>query len=215
MFTAAIFDMDGLLLDSERCLMNAWLAAAREHGMPLSEEDFRYTVGRNSAESRAWLIRVLDGSENYGRVHDRVSATLGPDHERVFALKDGAIDLLDRLSELRVPCAVASTTHRPLIEKRLAAVDALRFFAAVAGSDEVVRSKPDPAVYLLAAQRIGVDPASCLVFEDSTSGATAALRAGMAVVIVPDLVPPAIDVALAVLPSLAAATPHVKSWFAA
>ena len=90
MFSAVIFDMDGLLLDSERCLMQAWLAASRDAGVPLAAQDFMYTVGRNAAESREKLIDLLGGEARYVAVHERVCARLGPENERIFPLKPGA-----------------------------------------------------------------------------------------------------------------------------
>jgi len=213
MFSAAIFDMDGLLLDSERCLMNAWLAAALAHGRPLTEEDFLYTVGRNASESRDRLIHLLGSETEYRAVQRVVFDRLGPESERVFPLKPGAIAVLELLSKMRVPCAVASSTHTKEIRRRLAAVDVLHHFLAVAGSDEVSRGKPDPAVYELAARRIDAEPSACLVFEDSENGANAALRAGMAVVVIPDIRAPQISRALAVLPSLYAAVLHLGDWF--
>jgi beta-phosphoglucomutase-like phosphatase (HAD superfamily) len=213
MFGAAIFDMDGLLLDSERCLMNAWLAAAREHGMPLSEQDYFYTVGRNATESRDWLVPLLGGEAGYREVQGAVLDRLGPEAERVFPLKPGAVELLTRLSAMRVPCAVASSTRSGEIRRRLAAVDVLCHFSACAGSDEVARGKPDPAVYELAARRIGAEPSACLVFEDSENGARAALRAGMTVVVIPDIRAPQVTGILATLPSLSAVVPHLRAWF--
>lgn len=214
MHAAAIFDMDGLLLDSERCLMDAWMAASLELGVPLSEEDYLYVVGRNSLESTPWLVRVLGGEDNYHAVDRRVTERLGPESEIVFPLKPGVVDLLARLAQMNVPCAVASSTRHDEIHRRLVAVGVRHHFSAIAGSDEVARGKPDPAVYRLAAAKIGADPAVCLAFEDSENGATAALRAGMRVVVVPDLRPPQVAGALAVLPSLAVAMGYLDTWFA-
>ena len=146
-------------------------------------------------------------------VREQVFARLGPENERVFPLKPGAVELLTCLAERQVPCALASSTHSEEIRRRLAAVNVLRFFQAVAGSDEVARGKPDPAVYELAARRIKQEPTRCLVFEDSENGATAALRAGMTVVIVPDIRVPQIEGPLAILPSLSAALPYLPRWF--
>lgn len=213
MFSAAIFDMDGLLLDSERFLMNAWLTASLQYGTPLTEEDYLYTVGRNALESRDWLIHRLGGEKKYRAVQRLVFDRLGPESERVFPLKPGAVAVLNLLCEMRIPCALASSTQSGEIRRRLAAVGVLHHFSAVAGSDEVARGKPDPAVYELAAKRIDAISSSCLVFEDSENGATAALRAGMAVVVIPDIRAPQITGALAMLPSLSAAVPHLRDWF--
>ncbi len=213
MYSAAIFDMDGLLLDSERCLMNAWLSASLEYGIPLSEQDFLYTVGRNAKESYEKLLQVLGSENDYRAVQRLVFDTLGPESERVFPLKPGVIELLNLLSDRRIPCAVASSTHNEEIRRRLTAVGVLHFFSAVAGSDEVARGKPDPAVYELAARRINAEPSFCLAFEDSENGATAALRAGMAVVLVPDIKAPQIAGALVILPSLSAVIPYLDGWF--
>lgn len=214
MFSAAIFDMDGLLLDSERCLMNAWLDAADEHGIPLAADDYLYIVGRNAAQSRAKLVELLDGESNYRALRRRVDERLGPEAQCVFPLRPGAAELLGELAERGVPCAVASSTRHHEIRRRLAAVDVLQHFSAIAGSDEVAQGKPDPAVYLLAAQRIGFRPGACLAFEDSANGAAAALAAGMALIVVPDLRVPRVVGALALLPSLGAAIPYLKDWFA-
>ncbi len=213
MFSAAIFDMDGLLLDSERHLMQAWLAASLEYGIPLSEQDFLYTVGRNALESHARLTQLLGSARNFKAVQRLVSKQWGAESEIVFPLKPGASELLDLLMNMRVPCAIASSTRSSEIRRRLAAVGVLHRFSAIAGSDEVTHGKPDPAVYALAARRIGVEPALCLAFEDSENGAIAALRAGMKLVVIPDLISPQIEGALAVLPSLLEAVPYLSVWF--
>jgi HAD superfamily hydrolase (TIGR01509 family) len=146
-------------------------------------------------------------------VRDRVRSKLGARAGVVFPLKPGALALLQQLRARAVPCAVASSTSVPEVRRRLAQVGVLELFQAVAGGDEVARSKPDPAVYLLAAERLGVAPERCLAFEDSDHGARAAHAAGLAVVMVPDLKSHDFGPAYMNLVSLEDAMTHIDQWF--
>jgi beta-phosphoglucomutase-like phosphatase (HAD superfamily) len=213
MFTAAIFDMDGLLLDSERVIMQAWLASAREAGMALTEADFITVVGAGQVESRTRLSRMLGGSQAFEAVRSRARSKLEDQPGIVYPLKPGALELLSKLQRLRVPCAVASSTRVSEVRRRLTKVGVLDFFQALAGGDEVADSKPDPAVYLLAAERLGVPPAQCLAFEDTDHGARAAHAAGMRVVLVPDLRSHDFATPLMQLSSLEHAFEHLERWF--
>jgi beta-phosphoglucomutase-like phosphatase (HAD superfamily) len=134
----------------------------------------------------------------------------------VFPLKPGALPLLEALQAAGIPCAVASSSNVGEIRHRLGHVDVLRYFQSVSGGDEVTHGKPDPALYLLAATRLGVAPQDCIAFEDSENGARAAQAAGIRVVIVPDLRHPPADVAaraFGVIGSLSEAIAHVPHWF--
>ncbi len=216
-FKAAIFDMDGLLIDSERAIMRAWLDGARALGFPLAQADFVQVIGRAAPESDAILIGLL-GSEQAFRetaAHARTALAQGGSAP-VFPLKTGAATLLAALHEAGVPCAVASSSRVDEIRHRLAHVDVLKYFDSVSGGDEVARGKPDPALYLLAAARLRVAPHDCIAFEDSENGARAAQAAGIRVVIVPDLRHPSDDVAVrahGVIGSLEEALEHVPHWF--
>jgi HAD superfamily hydrolase (TIGR01509 family) len=214
-FTAAIFDMDGLLLDSERVIMRAWLAAAEQAGLALSESDFLLVVGCGAEDSRARLTALLGGHESFQLVRDRARASLAAQPGLVFPLKPGALELLRLLRQRGVPCAVASSTYADEVRRRLSTVGVLDFFQVVAGGDEVARSKPDPAVYLLAAARLGVQPVRCLAFEDSDHGAAAAHQAGLRVVVVPDLRAHEFALAYMKLSSLEDAIAHIDRWFSA
>jgi beta-phosphoglucomutase-like phosphatase (HAD superfamily) len=213
MFTAAIFDMDGLLLDSERVIMRAWLESAHEEGMALTEADFIKVVGAGASESRARLSEMLGGGHAFETLRARAHAKLLVRSGIVFPLKPGARQLLIELKQRRVPCAVASSTRVREVRRRLAKVEVLDFFQAVAGGDEVRDSKPDPAVYLLAAERLGMPPAQCLAFEDTDHGARAAHAAGMRVVLVPDLRSHEFGTAFMQLASLEHAFEHIGRWF--
>jgi HAD superfamily hydrolase (TIGR01509 family) len=212
-FAAAIFDMDGLLLDSERVIMQAWLDSAAEEGLVLAQPDFLFVVGCGTEESSARLTKLLGSRESFQLVRDRARAKLTAGSGAVFPLKPGAAALLAMLHRRAVPCAVASSTYVDEARRRLARVGVLDFFQAVAGGDEVSRSKPDPAVYLLAAERLGVLPMRCLAFEDSDHGAKAAHEAGLRVVMVPDLKAYDFASAYMTLASLEEAMAHVDGWF--
>ena len=212
-FTAAIFDMDGLLLDSERVIMQAWLASAREEGRDLSEADFLTVVGAGAAESRARLTQLLGSGAAFVTVRNRARQKILARPGIVFPLKPGALQILGLLKQRGVPCAVASSTRVSEVRDRLEKVGVLEFFRAVAGGDEVPDSKPDPAVYLLAAERLGVRPQECLAFEDTDHGARAAHAAGMRVVLIPDLRSHDFDSAYMQLVSLERASEHVDLWF--
>lgn len=214
---AAIFDMDGLLIDSERVILSTWVEVTRSMGLPLEFDDFAPLVGRAAPESSQMLIALLGGDTAFQQARVRVNQRLEQLLESEgFAAKRGAQRIVAALAQRGIPCAVASSSRVAEIGRRLARVDLLKYFAATAGGDEVARGKPDPAVYRLAAQRLGVQPGECLAFEDSENGARAALAAGMRVVVVPDLrVPEAaiLQHCLCTLASLDEASAQLPGWF--
>ncbi|MDQ0606573.1 HAD superfamily hydrolase (TIGR01509 family) [Variovorax sp. W1I1] len=219
MFSAAIFDMDGLLIDSERPIMAAWIEAARTLDIELSHTQYLQVVGLATVESEVILGSLLGGPEAYRHAIAHVRKLLQlerSDGTPLFPIKPGAAEFLAALRQRGTRCAVASSSTSAQIQACLGSLDVLHHFEAFAGGDEVVRAKPDPALYLLAASRLGVDPAQCIAFEDSENGAKAALAAGLRVVIVPDLKhPPAsiVEQAFHVLASLNDATAHLPRWF--
>lgn len=219
MFDAVLFDMDGLLLDSERVLMHAWTAAAADEGIVIRPEVYAGVIGRAAQESHQLFVAMLGGPATYARLRARVQAAMDARRGQggaVFPLKAGVVELLEALRARSVPCAVASSSRAEEIRHRLEAVGVLACFDTIAGGNEVPRGKPDPAVYQLAADRLGIPAPSCVAFEDSENGARAALAAGAALVLVPDLRRPADDVmhrSLHVLGTLHDALEHLPHWF--
>jgi len=218
-FRAAIFDMDGLLLDSERPIRDAWLQALQEFGVTLDDARYLQLVGRNQTDSRQLLQQWMGPACSYDAARARAAALL----EQAlgvggYAVKAGVTALLQALRRRGVPCVVASSTHRDEVEMRLQQAGLADFFDGFSGGDEVMRGKPHPDLFLLAAQRLGRAAPDCLVFEDSEHGARGAIAAGMSVVIVPDLKSPSEDACaagLAVLASLHDAQVHLDQWFGA
>jgi HAD superfamily hydrolase (TIGR01509 family) len=187
-----IFDLDGVLVDSEIWWDEVRQAFAREHCRSWTTDDRAAVMGANS---RAWARTM----------RDRLQLDLPPDViERAIVdgvvdrfsregapVIDGAVEAARRIAAER-PVALASSAHRDVIEAALAATDLTDTFGVVVSSDEVEHGKPAADVYLEAARRLGADPASCLVIEDSFNGVRAGRAAGMTVVLVPNAsVPPA------------------------
>jgi HAD superfamily hydrolase (TIGR01509 family) len=190
---AVIFDMDGLMLDSERAILDCFREAAAEQGADIEPEWWLGMTGRGDAVCRALLtdrVGTTATSELLGRGHARYVAMA----EAGLPHRPGVVALLDLLSLHAMPRAVATSTRAPLAQRKLEAAELLGYFDVVCTSSDVAHPKPAPDVYLLAAERLGVPPAQCLVLEDSPTGVRAALAAGMTVVQVPDLLAPDDDV---------------------
>jgi HAD superfamily hydrolase (TIGR01509 family) len=211
---AVIFDMDGLMLDTEPSYKIAWQRAAVECGFPISEELYYDLIGRNRDDGERLLSGAFGSGFNLGRFH---AACLKCEAE-VFAeslppAKPGLYELLALLDLHRVPKAVATSTDRRQASIHLGGLDLLRRFDVLATGDEVENGKPAPDLFLLAAVRLGVETPDCLVLEDSEAGITAAHHAGMQVYAVPDLKPPAAAVerlAQGRFDSLAAVEAHLR-----
>jgi HAD superfamily hydrolase (TIGR01509 family) len=186
---AVIFDMDGLMLDSERAIVECMGRAARELGHDLPDTLWRSMVGHSEGVCRGILDEALGEAQRTAllersNAHYEVTVAAGISH------RPGLVELLDLLDLHRLPRAVATSTRRPLALRKLEASGLLARFDAVCTSSDVARAKPAPDVYLLAASALGVAPAQCLALEDSPTGVRAALAAGMLPIQVPDLVPP-------------------------
>lgn len=179
---AAIFDMDGVLVDSGACHRAAWRALLAELGAPEPPELWRLTIGRPSHEAVSELLgRPLPPAEarRLARRKQELYARLAAAGLPAVA---GAAEFVRALGALGVPRALATSASRPDVERVLAPLGLLEHFPVVVSAEDIVRGKPDPEVYLRAARGLGVAPGGCLVFEDSVVGVQAARAAGMRVV---------------------------------
>jgi len=216
MFRAAIFDVDGLLIDSERAIMRLWLRATADLDRPMTESDYLPTIGRAAKESAAILIERL-GQSVFERTYSRVQTEIQTsDAAELFPPKPGAREILEHLRAKGIPCVVASSTVSVEVRRRLQGVHLLDFFSAVIGGDQAALGKPDPALYRLAATSLKTPPAQCLAFEDSDHGITAATAAKVSVILVPDIKEPSPasrQNSLATVASLTEAIQHLDRWF--
>lgn len=187
---AVIFDMDGLLLDSEVLYRDAMIATAAARGYEMPLELFLRMVGLPGAGSRVVL------NDHYGPDFD-VDALWDGTSERFYGLakellclKAGVVEILDTLDELNLPRAIATSSRHQDVEHHLEHTGLTGRFHAIVAQGDYPRGKPDPAPFLTAAARLGVDPAHCLALEDSHNGVRAASGAGMMTIMVPDLLRP-------------------------
>lgn len=182
----AIFDMDGLLFDTERVFQETWQEIASEHGITL-DKSFIKTVCGTTGER---LCRVI---EEYYHIADS-TAVVDDCMERVrnklskhVPIKEGTFEILDNFKQNNIKMAVASSSRREQIEANLKISGTEDYFDAVVSGTEVSRGKPAPDIFLCAAEKIGCSPNECLVFEDSENGIKAGHAAGCITIMVPDL----------------------------
>ncbi|MDR3161812.1 MAG: HAD family phosphatase [Spirochaetaceae bacterium] len=189
---AAIFDMDGLMLDTERPAATAWARAARNLGWPVDERIAAKTIGMDEPSNRAIIMEELGADFPYDAVRKEMAAIVRREVEesRGIPQRPGLTALLDHLEALRVPLAVATSSGRKSALWKLRQGGILDRFSVLACGDEVPQGKPAPDVFLLAAERLGKDPADCVGFEDSPAGLRALAAAGIRSVFVKDLVEP-------------------------
>jgi len=203
---AVVCDMDGLLVDSERMERRVWQLVARELEIELSDERFATFVGHSGDRNDA-LLRHYFG-EDFDVPRFRMKCHRGfrelVESEGV-AMRPGAREWLAFVSELGIPLGLATSSGPAAVQERLG--DVLHLFAAVATRADVEHGKPHPDLYLEAAKRLNIQPATAIAIEDSPAGTQAALAAGMQVVVVPDLIEPPSDLA----PQLAAVFPSLDA----
>lgn len=189
---AVIFDLDGVIVDSEIWWHEERVAWAAERGLAWTHADSRAVMGANS---RGWarIMRERLGLDEAEEpvILEAVVRRVRARYTRGVPVIDGAVSAVRRIAS-RWPTGIASSAHRDVIDAALRATGLDDAVGVVVSSDEVAHGKPDPDVYLEAARRLGVPPGGCLVVEDSINGLRAGLAAGMTVVLVPNAsVPPA------------------------
>jgi HAD superfamily hydrolase (TIGR01509 family) len=178
---AAIFDCDGLLIDTEHCWHAAYRAAAAHVGCPLEELPLDSLNGASVASASERLSSALGQPISSRFVQRALEAEVTA---RPHTLLPGAMDLLSALHGV-VPLAVASNAPLPVVDAVLTAAEARSFFAEIVTPEAVPAPKPSPDVYLEACFRLSVDPSAAVAFEDSAIGAEAARAAGIRLVAVP------------------------------
>ncbi|MEO7276159.1 MAG: HAD family phosphatase [Vicinamibacterales bacterium] len=215
---AVIFDMDGLLVDSERTTRTVWQAATSECGFTLTDETYLTLIGLGADEAEQVLARQFGDGFAIPAFRERRLTRM----DALLAsggapFKPGAQAIVSWVAARGLPLGLATSSRRSEVRERLG--DLTDLFTTITTRDNAARGKPHPDIFLAAAVSLGVPPAECLAIEDSFAGVRAATAAGMPVIMVPDLAPPTAEIATlaaAVYASLVEVqTALARSWDAA
>ena len=187
---AVVFDMDGLLIDTEVLWRDGMIGAARAMGRELTMDAFRRMIGTPATRTREILHEEFGADFAVDPFLDDASRRFHDDLDVEKLLKAGVIELLDHLDARGLPRAIATSSPHEAVEAHLSPSGVLNRFNAVIARGDYERGKPAPDPFLNAAKALGVPPEDCLALEDSHAGVRAAHAAGMMTVMVPDLLDP-------------------------
>ena len=194
MIKAVIFDMDGLMFDTEALAKTGWLIAGRELNLPITDELVYRVIGMNAADVKKTCMDYFGTGFDYEGFRQTVANYMNKVlDEDGMPVKRGLPELLDYLKENRYQTAVASSSSRATVEGYLRRAGMENTFSALVCGDMITRGKPEPDIFLKAAEELGAAPEDCLILEDSANGIRAAHAAGMRVIMIPDLIGPTAD----------------------
>jgi len=213
-FQAAIFDLDGLMLDTETVSRNGWKRAMADFGFELDDHTYHKIIGLVVPDIKKVFSNAFGNNFPLDTINEkRLEYMHRHFDEHGIAIKPGLPELLDFLEKRGIPKAVATSSCAKSADVKLKMSNLLNRFDCVVCGDDVGKGKPAPDIFLAAARCLKTSPEKCIVFEDSDNGLLAAHRAGMTVIIVPDVKQPEGNLApLAhkIFPSLSEALPYVK-----
>ncbi|MEZ4753908.1 MAG: HAD family phosphatase [Bdellovibrionota bacterium] len=194
-YKAAIFDMDGLLIDSETLGYQAWQQTSAELNFDLPDEIYFTFIGRRVLDVREIFIQQISKDLDFEDVWEYKNIIKNNFlSENGMQIMPGVENILDFFESKKIPTLVATSSLREAADKWLTQLDLKNRFVEIITGEDVENGKPAPDIYLRAAEKISIDPKDCIVFEDSEQGVRSANAAGMDVVLVPGIVPPSDEI---------------------
>jgi len=189
---AVIFDMDGIIFDTERLILDCWVELAKQRKIEGNiREVFSACIGTNREKTKEIVLSNLGDDFPYEEFAGITSKMFWEKAANGgIPIKSGVRDTLETFKTMGMPLGLASSTRLEIVREELGAADLLKYFDVVVGGDLINRSKPEPDIYLLACEKIGFEPAECIAVEDSYNGIISAYRAGLHPIMIPDLLVP-------------------------
>lgn len=212
---AIIFDMDGVIFDSEKIVFHCWEKAGKRYGLSNIWETYVKVIGVNTAETKAIVLEAYGEDFDYEKFSAEASMLFYETADKAgLPVKKGVRELLSYLKEKQIPLGLASSTEQVIVEAELKQAGLFHFFSVIVGGDLLKRSKPEPDIYLMACEKMGVEPRDAYAIEDSHNGIRSAYAAGMSPIMVPDMLEATEEMrqkSIVVLEDLL----QVKDWFEA
>ena len=185
---AVIFDMDGVIFDSERAVYALWCEMAEKYGFKNVDTPYYKSIGTNKDATRKIFLDFYGEDFAYDEYKKEQSVSYHKKYDGGrLPLKAGVFELLEYLKADGYFTAVASSTRSAVVQSQIEAAGLSKYFDRIIGGDMVEKSKPEPDIFLLAARELGLAAEECMVAEDSRNGVLAGYRAGMQVAMIPDL----------------------------
>lgn len=195
-FNAVVFDMDGVIFDSERLCLDCWKKIAAENGLENVEDAFKRCIGTSVVETRKILKNYYGEDFDCDRFMNQASVLFHEAEEKSgLPVMKGVKEILEALADARrknpeIKLGLASSTRLATVTRQLKTGGFYDYFDQVIGGDQLEKSKPEPDIYLLACKKLGVKPEDAYAVEDSFNGIRAAYAAGMHPIMVPDMIAP-------------------------
>lgn len=195
MIKAVIFDMDGILIDSERVCCECWEDVSKDMNLGDLSEGIMGCIGLNHNDSKSLMCRLYGEDFPYEECHVALNQRIKQRfREEGIPVKEGVKELFEYLKDKGYVIGLASSTGKKSVVDEMNQIGLLEYFQVLITGDMVEHSKPDPDIYLKACKALGVAPEEAMAVEDSLNGIRAAYSAGMKPIMVPDLVEPTMEI---------------------